>query len=212
VKNHHRRSFELAKHALVFEYNIYKSLGRWALRRPSIPAGYEPVGYAQLATPMMALWIFGSALELPLVHVLVPWHGLRITLLVIGVWGLLWMLGALAGLRSYPHLLGDHTLRIRNGAVHDIAIPWAAVEQVSTQDRSLPSSMWVLQPQETGHGTHLNVAVSGRVNVHLALREPLTVPTTKGDMLVTDVSLWVDEPREVAARMRRNVESRARRG
>ena len=202
------RSILLARHALVFELNIYKSLLRWLLRRPSVPAGFEPVAYAQLATPMMALWIFGSALELPLVHVLVPWHGVRITLLAIGVWGLLWMLGALAGLRTYPHLLGADMLRIRNGAMHDIAIPWETIAQVSTQDRSLPSSMWVLQPDRTEQGTHLNVAVSGRVNLHLALRQPLAVDTRKGHMVVTGVSLWVDEPREAASRIRRHVEIR----
>jgi hypothetical protein len=206
-----RRWIVLAKHALVFELNIYQSLLRWLLRRPSIPAGFEPVGYAQLATPMMGLWIFGSALELPLVHVLVPWHGLRISLLVIGVWGLVWMLGALAGLRSYPHLFGDDTLRIRNGATHDIAIPWEAITEVTAQDRSLPSSMWVLQPQETDQGTHLNVAVSGRVNVHVTLRNQLRLRTKKGDMRVTGISLWVDEPREVAPRIRRRAESRASR-
>ncbi len=204
-----QRSLRLTKHALVFELNIYKSLLRWLLRRPSIPAGFEPVGYAQLATPMMGLWTFGSALELPLAHVLVPWHGVRIALLVIGAWGLLWMLGALAGLRSYPHLLGSHTLRTRNGATHDIAIPWEAIAHVTTQDRSLPSSMWVLQPQETEHGTHLNVAVSGRVNVHLALRTPLAVSTKKGDMTITGLSLWADEPRAVATRIRRHAGSRA---
>ena len=200
----------LVKHALIFELNIYKSLLRWLFRQPSIPRGFEPVGYAQLATPMLALWIFGSALELPLVHVLVPWHGIRITLLVIGVWGLLWMLGVLAGLRSYPHLLGPDTLHIRNGALHDLVIPWSAVAQVSTLDRSLPSSMWSLQPQETEQGIHLNVAVSGRVNLHLALREPRTIRTRKGEMTVTGLSLWVDEPRETAARIRRHTESQNR--
>jgi hypothetical protein len=204
------RTLAMAEHALVFELNIYKSLLRWLLRRPSIPAGFEPVGYAQLATPMLALWIFGSALELPLVHVLVPWHAVRIALLVVGVWGLLWMLGVLAGLRSYPHLLGADTLRIRSGAMHDIAVPWEAVARVTTQDRSLPSSVWVLQQEQTEQGTHLDVAVSGRVNVHLALREELSVRTRKGDLVVTGVSFWADEPREVAGRVRRAVESRVR--
>jgi hypothetical protein len=206
-----RRTLGTAKHALIFEFNIYKSLLRWLLRRPSIPAGFEPVGYAQLATPVLTLWIFGSALELPLVHLLVPWPTVRIPLLIIGVWGLLWMVGVLAGLRSYPHLLGSETLHIRNGALHDIAIPWEAIAQVTTGDRSLPSSMWVLQPQETEDGTYLNVAVSGQVNVHLALRERLAVHTRKGDMVVTGLSLWVDQPREMAARVRREVESRIRR-
>jgi hypothetical protein len=206
-----RRAAAFAKHALIFELNIYRSLLRWLFRRPSIPAGFAPVGYARLATPMMALWIFGSALELPLVHVLVPWDGVRIALLVIGVWGLLWMLGALAGLRTYPHLLGSDTLRIRNGAMHDIAVPCDVIAQVSTQDRSLPSSMWVLQPQETDDGTHLNVAVSGRVNVHLAFREPVTVHTTKGEMVLTRVSLWADEPRQLATRIRQAAEAGTRR-
>jgi hypothetical protein len=197
---------ELAKHAIVFELSIYKSLLRWLLRRPSVPPGFEPVGYAKMATPTMALWIFGSALELPLVHVLVPWHAVRITLLAIGVWGLLWMLGVLAGLRSYPHLFGTDTLRIRNGPMHDIAIPWTAITKVSTQDTSLPSSMWVLQPEQTEHGTHLNVAVSGHVNLHLTLRDRVRVQTRKGELLVTGVSLWVDEPRAVAARIRREAE------
>jgi hypothetical protein len=205
------RTLGIARHALVFEINIYKSLLRWLGRRPSIPAGFEPVGYARLATPVLALWIFGSALELPLVHVLVPWHTVRISLLAIGVWGLLWMLGVLAGLRSYPHLLCTDALRIRNGAMHDIAIPWEHIAQVTTQDRSLPSSMWLLQPQETEHGTHLNVAVSGHVNLHLALHDPLPVRTRKGEMVLTGVSLWVDEPRAVAARIRRETALRVSR-
>lgn len=205
------RALRMARHALLFEFNIYKSLLRWVLRRPSIPPGVELVGYAQLATPMLWLWIFASALELPLVHVLVPWHAVRISLLIIGVWGLLWMIGVLAGLRSYPHLLGSDALRIRNGALHDISIPWRAIAQVTTGDRSLPSSMWVLQPQETDHGLHLNVAVSGGVNVHLSLHEELAVRTTKGEMVVTGVSLWADDPRQVATQIRREAANQGQR-
>jgi hypothetical protein len=203
------RLLELIKHALVFELNIYKSLLRWLLRRPSIPAGFAPVRYAQQATPVIALWIFGSALELPLVHVLVPWEAVRITLLILGGWGLLWMVGVLAGLRSYPHLLGSDTLRIRNGAMHDIGIPWDAIARVTTHERSLPSSMWVLQPQATEHGVRLNVGVSGHVNVHVDLRSELELRTRKGLLGVTSISFWADEPRRVATLIRREFEARA---
>lgn len=202
-----RRALAWTKHALVFELNIYKNLLLWLLRRRSTPAGFESAGYARLATPMMALWIFGSALELPLVHILVPWDVVRISLLVVGVWGLLWMLGVLAGLRTYPHLLGSDGLVIRNGAMHEIAVRWETIVKVTTQDRSLPSSMWVLQPEEVDGGRHLNVTVSGRVNVHLAFQEPIAVRTTKGDMVVSGVDFWADEPREVAARIRREAAS-----
>jgi len=82
-------------------------------------------------------------------------------------------------------------------------IPWAAIARVATEDRSLPSSMWVLQPEDTPRGLRLNVAVSGRVNLHLELHDELRVRTTKGELVISAVSLWVDEPRETTARMRR---------
>ena len=111
------------------------------------------------------------------------------------------MIGLLAGLRSYPHLLDADSLRIRNGPMHDIAIPLAAIAQVSSREKNLPSSMWVLQPETTDAGVHLNVAVSGQVNVHVALRQPLRVSTRKGFMTITAISLWVDEPRQLVARL-----------
>ncbi len=119
------------------------------------------------------------------------------------------MLGALAGLRIYPHLVGPHALHIRNGATHDIEIPWESIAHVTTGDRSLPSSMWVLQPEETRQGTHLNVAVSGRVNVHMTLHERVQLPTKKGDLAITGLSLWADEPRQVALRIRSHLEAGA---
>ncbi|HEX2177422.1 MAG TPA: hypothetical protein VHG70_16075 [Nocardioidaceae bacterium] len=197
-----RRLASLAKHALVFELNIYKSLLRWVARRPSVPEGTEPVGYAQNATPVIWLWIFASAMELPLVHVLIPWDTVRIVGLVIGIWGLLWMLGMLAGLRTYPHLVGEKVLRVRNGAMHDIHVPWAAIDSIGYQDRALDSSVWTLQPRETAGGTDLQVATSGRVNVHAKLRRPMWVQTRKGDMEIAEISFWTDNPREFVARVR----------
>lgn len=202
-----RRALALVRHVLVFELHIYLSLLRWVGRRPSTPDGHLPVGYARMATPVIWLWIFGSAVELPLVHVLVPWHGLRIALLAVGVWGLLWMIGMLAGLRCYPHLLGDDALRVRNGPMHDIAVPWSRVSSVSVEDRDLPSTVWALQPLPEGDGTRLNVGVSGRVNLHLALDRPTPMRTRKGVLEATAVSIWVDDPREVAAEVRQRLRS-----
>jgi hypothetical protein len=196
-----RQAGRLARHGIVFEINIYKSLLRWILRRPSVPPGSTPLNYAQMVTPVLALWIFGSAVEIPVVHVLMPWDALRIPLLLLGVWGLMWMVGFLAGLRSYPHLLDVDALRVRNGPMHDIAIPLVEIERATSGEKSLPSSMWVLQPESTDGGVHLNVTVSGQVNVHLALRQPLSIRTRKGRMTITALSFWVDEPREVAARL-----------
>jgi hypothetical protein len=84
---------------------LYVALARWVARRPDVPAGAVPHGYDRTVTPVMWLWIFASAAELPLVHVLIPWEAVRITALVLGAWSLVWMVGLLASLKVYPHLL-----------------------------------------------------------------------------------------------------------
>ena len=91
--------------AVRFEVALYVALTRWLLRRADVPAGATPWGYARLVGPVLWLWIFGSATEVVVVHVITPWAGVRLALLVVGIWGLVWMLGLLASYRVYPHLV-----------------------------------------------------------------------------------------------------------
>jgi hypothetical protein len=197
-----RRLPGLLWHAVVLEVAMDRNLLRWVVRRPSVGAGDEPVGYARLVTPVMWLWIGASAAEIPVAHVLLPWHTVRVVLVVLGVWGLVWMLGLLAGLHVYPHLLTPTSLRIRDGAFVDVEVPWSAVGSVTTREEELPSTMRSLQPLETPNGTDLRVGVSGRVNVQVRLRAPLALATRKGALTVSQVSFWADEPRAVATRIR----------
>jgi hypothetical protein len=216
---------------LVLELKLYRSLLLWALRRrPGVRPGVTPIGYAQLVTPMMGLWIFASALEIPLVHVLTPWHSVRIALLVVAVWGLVWMVGLLAAIRIHPHLVDDERIRIRYGATVDVAVPWEAVSVVHLREADWPSSVRTLQwgPEvgtEVGTdegsrtdrepSTRLAVAVGARTNLVLELRRPVVVPIkgmlgSRGKRTVTEVSLWVDEPRQAAALLRRRLPAPSR--
>jgi hypothetical protein len=197
-----RKVPRLLWHAVVFELAMYRNLLRWVARRPSVGPGDEPVGYAQLVTPVMCLWIFASAAEVPLLHILLPWHSAQVVSIALGVWTLVWMLGWLAGLRTRPHLMSESALRVRNGGFVDIRVPWEAIAKVTTKEADLPSSIWSLQPLETESGTDLRVGVSGRVNIQVQLHAPMAVPTRGGELTVSRVSFWVDEPRQVAARIR----------
>ena len=53
---------------------------------------------------MLWLWIFGSATEVVVLDVLLSrwWTPLRIPLLVVGVWGVVWMLGMMSAYRTRP--------------------------------------------------------------------------------------------------------------
>ena len=197
------RLYALAKHAVVFELRLYRSLFRWVIRRPDLGVPEDvPFTYAKSVTPVMWLWIFASGAEVVVVHLIVPWDRVQVALLVVGLWGLVWMLGLLASLNVYPHLLGRTMLRVRHGATHRISLPWDAIASVTHNRKDLDSSMWTLQPRETEHGVALQVGVSGEVNVHARLRHPTTVSTAKGPMDIVELSFFADDPRALVAEAR----------
>jgi hypothetical protein len=188
--------------ALQFELGLYVCLLRWVVRRPAVAPGQQRIGYARVVTPVFCLWVFVCAAEIPLLHVLLPWHAARMVSIVLGVWGLFWMLGLLASYQMRPHVVDADGLRLRNGPVADVHVAWSDIASVRQDRRDLESSVRSLQPREADDGTELAVGVSGQVNVAVALRGPTVVRTPTGPMEVTAVSFFADEPREVVARLR----------
>lgn len=79
----------LLQMAARLEAGIWHSLFRWVARRPAVPVSAEVFTYHRMPTPVIWLWIFASAAEIPAVHFLIPWEGVRIALLVVGIWGVL---------------------------------------------------------------------------------------------------------------------------
>lgn len=199
------RVARLVRHLVVVEVRLYVALGRWVARRPAVPAGTTAWGYSRLVTPVMWLWIFGSACELPLAHVLVPWPGVRLVLLVLGIWGLVWMIGMLASLKVYPHLVGDDALTVRYGVFAELRVPWSALASVRYDDRDVEGFVRVLRPRETAAGTEVMVPVNDRVNVLLELAVPLAVRTSRGEVQAVALGIWADEPRELVAALRAGV-------
>lgn len=208
-----RGLYRLARHAVVFEYHLYRSLVRWVARRPDHGGPEDvPFTYAKAITPVMWLWIFASAAEIPLAHVLLPWESARTVLLLLGIWGVLWMVGLLASLYVHPHLLGPRELRVRSGALHSISVPWEHVASITYQRRDVTASIRTLQPREVEGGVDLQVEVSGQVNVAVRLHEPTVVTTAKGEMEIVELSFFADDPRPLVAQARKLLAAQADRG
>lgn len=199
-----RRVLALAREALLLELALYRSLGRWIARRPDVPSGATPIGYAQLVGPMLWLWIFGSTTEAVVVEVLLrqtdaAWAtGIRLPLLVLGVWGVLWMLGLMAAYRVRPHLLTGDRLRIRNGARTWVEVDLTQVVGTQTQEHTLPG---VIRSVHLEDGLLL-IGVSSRTNLVVVLAEEVALRTSKGDVRADRVGFWVDDPRAVVGQLR----------
>lgn len=196
------------RHFVVMELRLYRALYLAVRRRRhGVRPGTETVGYARMVTPVMGLWIFASALEIPLVHVLTPWHSVRLALVAVGIWGLAWMIGMLVSLRVHPHLLDEEGITVRYGPMVAVPVRWDDLERVEARERDWPSSVRTVQWSEDGD--ELAVAVSSRTNLVLHLRAPVPVRPTHQTRAVRVVHLWVDEPRDVARDLRARLEARA---
>ena len=187
--------------ALLFELALYRSLARWVTRRPDVPTGAVSMGYSRLVAPMLWLWIFGSAVEVIVIEVLLrhldqPWaEAVRLPLLVLGVWGVLWMLGMLASFRVRPHLRTQSEVVLRSGARTWVVVPLQAIESTRTVEHELPGVIRSLHVDDQ----LVLVGVGSRTNLELVLSAPTPLSTSKSEVTATRVGLWVDEPRKVAA-------------
>jgi hypothetical protein len=195
-----RRTGALLVEAVLLELALYRSLARWCARRPDVPRGATPIGYSRLVAPMLWLWIFGSTVEVVVVEVVLrhldqPWAAaLRVPLLVLGIWGVAWMLGMLAAYRVRPHLLTDTGLLVRSGARTWLDVPLEAVRSSRRVEHEVPGVIRSLHVD----GALALVGAGSRTNLELVLAAPTTLHTSKGPVTVSRVGLWVDEPREVA--------------
>jgi hypothetical protein len=182
------------------EIGIWRSLFLWVTRHvPGMAPGVEAFAYSRDLVPLMAAFIFVSLIELPVVHLLIPWDTVRLVVLVVSVWGVLWMVGLLASMRVFPHLIDDHGLRVRYGTNADIRVPWDAIESVTARRRNRADGKHVVV-----EGSVLTVAVLKMTKVDVVLRRPTAVSLPGGSEEVTEVRLYVDEPRAfvLAARER----------
>jgi hypothetical protein len=133
-----RRAYALMRWFVILEVGIWRSLFLWVTRRVAGRGpGVEAFSYAKDLAPLLGAFIFVSLIELPVVHVLLPWETVRLVAVVLGVWGLLWMVGFLASMKVFPRLLDDDGLRVRNGTSVDIRVPWDAVASVTGRRRSV---------------------------------------------------------------------------
>jgi hypothetical protein len=200
-----RRVASLLRWLVALEIGIWRSLFLLITRRvPGRGPGVEAFSYVRAVAPIIGAFIFVSALEMVVVHLLLPWETIRLIVLVLSVWGLLWMFGYLASMKVFPHLVGPEGLRIRSGTSADIAIPWDAVAAVRYRRGSVGTQRRV-EVERGDDGTAVSVPVLKLTRVEVVLRAPTTVALPGGPEEVTAVRLYADDHRGLVARAREHL-------
>ncbi|MEV0458027.1 hypothetical protein [Catellatospora methionotrophica] len=200
------QAWRLLRRLWTYEVAMWRSLYRWTLRRPLVTEpGAVPFGHAKSTTPVIWVFIVLSAIEIPAVDLLLPWQSARLAFAFLGVYGLVWMVGLLAMVKTHPHVVAPTGLRLRQSATVLLPIPWENVVSVSTRNRSLPTGR-AFQFEQTSDGTVLSVVVLSQTNVDVVLREPTVFDLPKGPTEpVTELRIWADEPKELVAKAREHL-------
>jgi hypothetical protein len=184
----------LAKRAILMELRGYQSIYRFMFRRPKVPAGAEGFSYHQPILAIMIVFIVVSAVEVVVVDRIVHrWTYIRLPLLIISIWGLVWMLGLLFGMLARPHAVGPDGIRVRYGSEVDIPIAWNDVYSVTRRKQVIQDKQPKVTIDENGVATlHMRIQNETNIEVRLERRVPLKLP--HGIESVCTVKLYADDP------------------
>lgn len=211
------RIIKLARRAVVYEWGIWRSLYRWILRRPEhLEPGASTFSYVGAVRPMLITLIVVSAIEVPVLDVIlrhtVDGETVRTAALALGVFGLFWMLGLLAGMQVTPHALGAARLHVRSGTTIRVSVPWEAVAGVSLRRRSPPGNRTALIEGEPDSRV-LSISTGGQTNIDVELRSPHTFRLPAGDTEpVVGLRFYADDPDALVACARSHLGAAARSG
>ncbi|MEU8655945.1 hypothetical protein [Actinoplanes philippinensis] len=165
----------LARFVVVYELRLWAALFRWILRRPvPVEPGTRRFAYIGAVRMILVALLAVSAIEIPILELIVPWEPVANVLLGLGIYGLIWMFGLYASIVVHPHLTGPSALRIRNGLTLDVAIAWDRIAAIEVRRRSMPPG-----GQTQLEDGVLSLGMASQTSVDVRLTEPLVLPVRK---------------------------------
>lgn len=192
---------------------IYAAIGRAIMRRPWKAPDAQGFHYHSQSLAVLFIFIVLSALEIVIIDLIVhQWLWVRIPLLVIGIWGLVWMTGLLCAHFMRPHTVGSEGVRVRDGLDMDVHVTWDDVYSVALNSRSYePKTPSIIDDQG---GRSLVMGISDHTNIEIVLERPTTVTLPGlapkgGEQVVDRIYLWTDTPREFLAAVGEHIGSPA---
>ena len=194
----------LARRAFWLEIRSYQSIYRWLFRRPRVPTGAVPFSYHQPVLAILIVLLVVSVVELVVVDLIVHrWASVRIPLLVVGLWGVVWMFGLLCGMICRPHAVGPEGIRVRSGSEIDLSVPWDDVHAVTRRKRVRKDK----EPKITDDGAMrtLHLRIGEETTSEITLERPIEYRLPHGRETVERIALYVEDPGGFMDEVRRHI-------
>jgi hypothetical protein len=160
----------------------------WAVsRRRAVEPTDVVIPYTDRIGVLLGMTAGLGGVEAVVVHVLVPWAPVRWALLVLSVYGLLWVIGLAFSLRQHPHVLRGDELLLRFGHFRTTHVPLAHLLGARREVRNGHK-----HNVEIGDGT---LSVAGETAVELEFSPAAEIEVRGRSEHVTSVRFFADDPR-----------------
>jgi hypothetical protein len=195
----------IARRALLMELRGYQSIYRFAFRRPKVPAGAVGFSYYQPVLAILIVFVALSAVEIVVLDLIVRrWAHIRIPLLILSVWGLIYMLGFLFGMLTRPHAIGPTSIRARYGTEIDVPLPWDDIDSVITRKHTIQTKQPKVTVDEDGEAT-LHLRMQNETNIEVQLKTPTEIRLPAGPETISKVTLYADDSKAFMNEVRRHL-------
>ncbi|MFE7709070.1 hypothetical protein ACFU6I_25430 [Streptomyces sp. NPDC057486] len=185
---------------VLHELRAFASLGRWVRRGThGVRPGDLAAAYTGPQTAMMYGLLFVLVIETMGLAFLIPWPAVHRVILVLDLYGVVLVLALHAACVTRPHVVHpDGSLRIRYGALFDLAVPPDAVASVRV-DRRYPEGRLITLSDD---GV-LDLIVGSQTSVTLELNRPLPFTRPLGVMEEAHtIRFHADDPRVLVNALR----------
>lgn len=180
---------KLARHELA----LLKLVGMMVRRQTNVPEGAVSFRYGSEQRSIFFALIAASLVEIVVVELLVPWKNVRIIILVLSVYAVIWLLMFYKSYAINPHYLYGRDLVLRVGVIGEVTIPLGSIESIRS----------VRKTWDTGF---LSVTSGAAVilfgtdtNIEIVLREPIAELVPGKPDPVSRVYCAVDKPQDFVA-------------
>lgn len=140
--------FRLAR----YELGLYHDLFRWMRGDSLVPEGAEPLPHPPGRLQMLLCVIAILFIEMVVVHLLLPEDTVRLVVLLLSVWGVVYICALIASERIRPSYVADSGIVLRRGKIVFVEIPAELVAEKHSE-RTFASAIFIDDDTLTVGGT-----------------------------------------------------------
>ncbi|GAA4785898.1 hypothetical protein GCM10025785_05220 [Corynebacterium canis] len=177
---------KLAKH----ELDMWKLLGFWLRRKINAPADAVTFKYGTEQRAIFIVLILVSIVEIVVIDLIVPWQTVRTIIVVVSIYGAIWLFLFFKSFRINPHYIDDRELVLRVGLLAELVIGLQHVKQVRAAHKTWGNKFLSI---EAGRAV---IKHGSDTNIEIVLREPVSGIAKDNAEPVDHVYCAVDNPQE----------------